>query len=228
MPIVPKDIAYQMIGVVVVTFFLLFNLVKLSAEKLKPVLLAFLFWLVLTGALSYTGWFTNFESLPPRLPLFAAIQMLFLFWLIFFSPLKGELIRLPQKYLIGFQTFRVAVEWVLAQAALDGTFPLEMSFHGRNFDILTGLTAPVLAWWVNKKGERNSKNYILAWNAMGLILLINVVAHGLLSAPYPFKVLELSVDNYLVGYYPFTWLVTFLVPVAFSLHLISIRKTLVV
>jgi hypothetical protein len=83
-----------------------------------------------------------------------------------------------------------------------------------------------MAVWIGRRGEKISRKWILAWNVAGLLLVTNVVVHGMLSVPYPFQVLHLSVDNFVVSQFPVVWLPFFLVPVAYLLHVISIKKCL--
>jgi hypothetical protein len=66
----------------------------------------------------------------------------------------------------------------------------------------------------------------LAWNLMGLGLVTAVLAQGMLSVPYPFQLLHLSVPTSIVAHFPVVWLLTMLVPIAYLLHLVSIRRGL--
>lgn len=191
---------------------------------LGRMIFVFAAWLILTGVLARVGFFANFQSMPPRLPIFVVIQFVFLTWFVCFSKYRDGLLGIPQTFLIGAQVFRVPVELLLANLAARGLLPVEMSFHGRNFDIVTGASALVAAFLVWRRGEWVSRRLILAWNAMGLVLVTIVVAHGLLSVPYPFQVLHLSVDNRAVAEFPAIWLPLFLVPVAYLLHFASIAK----
>ena len=52
---------------------------------------------------------------------------------------------LPLAYLVGFQAFRFPLELAIHRAYVEGVMPVQMSYSGRNFDIVTGLTALVLA-----------------------------------------------------------------------------------
>jgi hypothetical protein len=61
---------------------------------------------------------------------------------------------------------------------------------------------------------------------MGLCLVTAVLAHGIFSMPYPFQLLHLSVPTFVVASFPVVWLLTVLVPIAYLLHLVSIRRCL--
>jgi hypothetical protein len=101
---------------------------------------------------------------------------------------------------------------------------MEMTFYGRNFDILAGVTAIMLAIWLRRDGEESLRPVVLGWNLMGLCLLTTVLAHGILSMPYPFQLLYLSVPTFVVASFPVVWLLTVLVPIAYLLHVVSIRR----
>jgi hypothetical protein len=44
--------------------------------------------------------------------------------------------------------------------------------------------------------------------------------------PYPFQLLYLSVPTSIVAQFPVVWLLTVLVPIAYLLHIVSIRRCL--
>jgi hypothetical protein len=193
------------------------------AQRAWPILCAVAAWLAMTGALGVGGFFADFASFPPRMPLFVIVQFAGLVWLIFYSPWRKALLAIPQSWLVGFQTFRIGVELALSSLALHWVLPLEMSYHGRNFDILTGLSAPVAVYCLRRYG---AGRWLVAWNLAGLALVTWVVAHGLLSAPYPMQMLHFTVDNAGIAEFPVCWLPFFLVPVAYALHFISLRSLL--
>jgi len=100
-----------------------------------------------------------------------------------------------------------------------------MTFEGRNFDILSGLTAPLIIWlaWKNDVPDRK---ILLAWNFICLALLINIVVNAVLSAPFPFQQFGFDQPNIAVLYFPFVWLPGFVVPAVLVSHLIAIRALL--
>ncbi|HEY7534188.1 MAG TPA: hypothetical protein VH681_15570, partial [Nitrospiraceae bacterium] len=153
-------------------------------------------------------------------------QLTFVVWLACFSSWSNILIQIPQFYLIALQCFRIPVELLLAALAVQQLLAIEMTFYGRNFDILAGITAVMLAMWLRRQGEDSQRLTILAWNMMGLSLVTAVLVQGILSVPYPFQSLHLSVPTFVIAYFPVVWLLTLLVPIAYFLHLVSIRRSL--
>ena len=71
-----------------------------------------------------------------------------------------------------------------------------------------------------------SKFGALVWNFIALGLLINIVYHAVLSAPYPFQKFGFEQPNVAVFHFPYIWLPTFIVPAVFFCHVASIYKLL--
>lgn len=63
----------------------------------------------------------------------------------------------------------------------------------------------------------------VVWNVAGIAILANIVAHALVSAPTPFQALRLEPPTTVIATVPYIWLPGFLVPLALSLHLASLR-----
>ena len=99
-------------------------------------------------------------------------------------------------------TVRVGVEIVLYYLFIYSLIPESMTFSGRNFDILAGLTAPFVAYYGYNKGKL-SDTFLLVWNWVCLILVSQVVITGILSAPTPFQQLSLNEPNTGILYFPF-------------------------
>ncbi|RZJ24869.1 MAG: hypothetical protein EOO48_14110 [Flavobacterium sp.] len=206
---------------VLFAYLVTFHRVDTYRKKFRHFLLV---WLALTGILGIRHFFEDFQTMPPRVPLFIFIFSLSLAALAYWMHKQNALARVQQFHLILFQGFRIPVEILLGMLAQASLLPIEMSFHGRNFDMLIGITALPLAYWVRKKGEKATKNILLAWNILGLLMVSNVVIHGMLSAPYPFQAMKLSMDNFIIGYFPVVWLPVFLVPTAYFFHIISLMN----
>jgi hypothetical protein len=66
----------------------------------------------------------------------------------------------------------------------------------------------------------------LAWNIICLGLLTNIGVNGFLSAPSPLQKLAFDQPNIALLFFPFSWLVSFIVPIVLLGHLISIRQLL--
>lgn len=180
-------------------------------------------WLLITGILSIKGFFMRFDVLPPRI-LFAVVPMvLVLIYTVISSKVLPLLTHIPQTWLIYVQAFRIVMEIVLWLLAKEKLVPEIMTWDGHNFDILIGITAPAVAY-LCFTANRWSPKIALVWNWLGILFLLNVFAHGLLSVPTPFQVFVTNPPNTFVGYFPYTWLPAFVVPCAIMFHILSIRK----
>ena len=100
-----------------------------------------------------------------------------------------------------------------------------MTFEGRNLDILSGITAPLIAFLISRK--KISKPITILWNIACLGLLANIVITAILSMPTPFRVFMNEPANTIVAEFPIVWLPALLVPLAYGLHFLSIRQRLI-
>jgi len=97
-----------------------------------------------------------------------------------------------------------------------------MTFEGRNFDILSGLSAPIV-WYFAFVKRRLKKPVLLVWNFLCLGLLINVAVNAVLSAPTRFQQFAFDQPNIALGYFPFLLLPACIVPIVLLSHVASIR-----
>jgi hypothetical protein len=130
--------------------------------------------------------------------------------------------HIPPASLIRLQSFRFGVEVLLWMLFIGNLLPEQMTFEGRNFDILAGISAPVIASLAMR--GKISKKGIVAWNVICLGLLLNIVIIAILSTPSPWRVFTNEPANYIVTYFPISLLPGFLVPLAYYLHVISIMQ----
>jgi hypothetical protein len=120
---------------------------------------------------------------------------------------------------------RVPVEITLYFVCAAGLVPVLMTFEGYNYDIISGLTAPLIYYlvFVNNKA---SKSFLLIWNFLCLGLLLNVLVIAILSAQTPFQRLAFDQPNIGVTFFPFVWLPAVIVPIVLFSHLAAIRQLL--
>jgi hypothetical protein len=185
--------------------------------------IAVLAWyLVIPGALARARLLDRYDPLPaPALVLIGAITVATI-GLAFTSLGKRLAPGLPLTALVGFQVFRVPVEWTLHRLYVEGVVPVQMTYSGRNFDVVTGIAAGVLALWL--AGGRKAPRLVFAWNLLGLVLLANIVVIAVLSTPVSFRLFTESAPQRLPSTFPFVWLPSFLVQAALFGHLIVFRR----
>ncbi|MES2779286.1 MAG: hypothetical protein V4651_05245 [Bacteroidota bacterium] len=215
---------YLSVAFVCITLFTLYLLYKASSSK--TLLLVCFSWLLIQSAISLTSFYTNYLTLPPRLFVFLILPVLIAF-VILFNTNKGKqwIDTLDIKWLTYLHIVRVPVELILFGLYAYAMIPELMTFEGRNFDILSGITAPIIGYLGYSKNLLQKK-VLLIWNFICLALLINIVANALLAAPFPFQQFAFDQPNIAIFYFPFTLLPGFVVPAVLFSHLVSIRRLL--
>lgn len=196
-----------------------------ASRNNKPLLGLLIFLAIIQGVLAYTGFYTTFPLPVPRMAtILAPAIMLMVFG---FTTQKGRSIidQFDMTSYTYLHTIRVFVEFVLLGLFLYHTIPQSMTFEGRNFDILSGLTAPLIAYFGFQK-KKISRFFLVFWNIACLLLVLQVVTTGILSVPTTFQQLSFDQPNIAVLYFPFIWLPGIVVPIVIFGHLVSLRKLL--
>ena len=220
-------LAEQAVSVLVDGLFVLtvVGLAVLVSRRLPIGARAVLFaWLLVIGVLGAAGMFLRAGRVPPY---FAAVGLLPSAAAVAYvcSPAGTVLLaRTSAAWLIGLQSFRVLVEIVLWALAREHRLSLLLTFEGRNLDILVGLTALPVAWLCEVR--RAWPGWVaVVWNVAGIAILANVVIRALLSAPTPFQMIHTEPPTTIITTLPYIWLPGFLVPLALSLHVASLRSS---
>jgi len=186
---------------------------------LVPLLVA-VGWLVIPGVLAARGVLDRWQAPPPALVLIGVLTVATV--VLALSPVGGRLAAsVPLAGLVGYQFFRVPVEWTLHRLFVEGVVPVQMTYAGRNFDILSGISAAMVALLL--LAGRGGRGLVLAWNLLGLGLLANIVVIAALSAPTPMRHFMNEPANRLPGMFPYVWLPTFLVQAALFGHIVVFR-----
>jgi hypothetical protein len=197
----------------------------LASRSNWRIFLVILPWMGLQALLGLKGFYMDTTAIPPRFP-FAVLPTLVLIALLFLLPAgRRWLDNLDTKWLTLLHVVRIPVEWVLFWLFLAGAVPGLMTFEGRNFDIASGITAPVVFYFGYVR-QRMGRTVLLIWNFACLLLLINIVTHAVLSFPSPIQQLAFDQPNVGVLHFPFVWLPSVLVPLVLLSHLVTIRSLL--
>ena len=187
--------------------------------------LAVLLWTALLSVLSFQGFFSDFSNLPPR-PALAILIPLPIVLLIVFSKKGTQFLQsIPPHWLVWMQTFRIAVELLLLLAFINNKLPVQMTFEGKNFDIFSGILALPVGYVLAKRKSHASK-WAVIYNFIGIFLLINILVIAVLSMPTSIRYFMNEPANVLVAEFPFILLPGILVPLAYTLHIFSLRQLL--
>jgi hypothetical protein len=193
-----------------------------QATPSKLFTMVFLFlWGALWYVIAQTGFFLDVQAMPPRVIFMMGPVILAI--VLFFVTKRGKefIDRLDVQKLTMLHVVRLPVEITLMLLAIYKAVPEEVTFEGRNFDIVMGLSALPVALLYSKK--KVSPKFLLVWNIIGVILLLNVVIHGVLALPYPFQQYSFDQPNVAMLYAPYNLLPGVIVPVVMFSQLAAIR-----
>ena len=191
----------------------------------KSFLIVLLTWTAVQSALGIAAFYSDPKTMTGRFPLLIAPALLFLVSSLITKNGRAFLDSLNLPTLTIFHIIRIPVELVLSWLFLNQLVPEAMTFHGRNFDILSGISAPVIYYFGFVK-KTLSKKVIIAWNLICLALLLNVVAAAVLSLPARFTQYGFERPNTALGYFPFVLLPAVLVPLVMVATVAAIKQLL--
>jgi hypothetical protein len=197
----------------------------LTRKKATPIFIGLTIWLTIQAVLTLKNIYnSDTNTFPPKIILTGILPTILTIILLFATSKGGQFIdSLPLKNLTYLNIVRIPVEIILFWLFLNKAIPELMTFEGRNFDIVAGITAPIVAYFGLTKTKLNRQT-ILIWNFICLGLLVNIVVNALFSAPSPTQKFAFDQPNIAILNFPFSWLPTFIVPIVLFGHLTSIRQ----
>lgn len=175
-----------------------------------------------TYALAASGTLRDFESLPPVM--MRMVLLLFAATVSFSVSRQGAAFAaaLPLAWIVGFQVFRLPLELTMHAWYTEGALPVQMTYAGRNLDILTGILAIPVAIAAHR--GRAAPWMLWGFNLLGLGLLVNIVGVAITSFPGPLRLFTEEPANRLVAEAPYVWLPAVLVQAALLGHLLLLRR----
>jgi hypothetical protein len=192
----------------------------------KTVTIIIILWLIVTGLLAYNGFFTDTSGMPPRFALAVAPAVFLIIALLVSKKGQAFVDNLDLRKLTMLHIVRVPVEITLYWLAANEAVPELMTFAGRNFDMVAGITAPLIYFICFNSSQVKKRGLLLTWNLICLGLLLNIVINAVLSAPFSFQQFAFDQPNIAVLYLPFVWLPSFIVMLVLLSHLVAIRRLL--
>ena len=198
-----------------------------AASKSRTFLIFSLCWILIQSVLGLCGFYKNINLVPPRIMLFGLLPILLIFASTFLS-IRGKKFvdNIDLKLLTYCHTIRLPIEIILTLLYHKGLMSVLVTFEGTNFDVLSGISAPIIAFFVFRKNTVHHRALLL-WNFICLILLLNVIITAVLSTPSPMQLLSLAQPNVAILTFPFNLLPSFIAPLMLYAHLIAIRKILI-
>lgn len=210
---------------VIFVFFILFKAEKstTSHHKLSGLVLSFsAAWLLYCFALIESGTLLDY-SLPPKFPLLIilpfSIACVFLYRLV----KKSAVIEtVKMEYLVLFQGFRIAVEIMLYYTFVIGVIPETATFDGYNFDMIMGISAPLL-FLLMKRGKV-SNFFLKIWNIFGIvmILFVAIIIGSSMYFPQLWDYKSIVSEDFLS--FPYFLIAACIAPWAIAVHVIALAK----
>jgi hypothetical protein len=190
----------------------------------KTFLIITVCWTLLQSAIGMSGFYHYTQSVPPRLLLFGVFPTLLAIAATFLTSRGQQLLdSMHLQRLTLFHTIRIPVELVLVMLYHNGLVSEYMTWEGTNFDLFSGVSAPVIGFLAFKNVSYNKK-LLGWWNVICLMLLLNVVITAVFALPSPFQKLSFNQPNVAVLYAPYNLLPTVVVPLVLLAHLAAFRQ----
>ncbi len=140
------------------------------------------------------------------------------------SPVGARLAQnVPIHWLVAVQAFRLPLELVLHAWYEQGSLPLQMTYQGANFDIVTGVLALAIGPLLPRLNAQARYWAASLFTLVGLGLLFNVGQIAVRSTPSPMRTFLNDPPVLLAFHAPFTWIVPVCVSGALFGHVIAIR-----
>jgi hypothetical protein len=179
-------------------------------------------WAAITTVLARRGFFVppDAESVPPVGINLAVALLAYALCLAVSPSLRALLSR--QANLIRLHLWRLE-GIVFLILMVQGQMPALWALPAGIGDIFVGATAPWIARHVDTpQGRRRA----IIWNVLGLLDLIVAVGLGIMTNPGPTQLFYTTPTSELITRFPLALVPTFLVPLAFTLHVISLWQLL--
>jgi len=185
----------------------------------------------ITSAMLFIAWFAAIDLLA-RFGFFRIngvvllaflLTALFGFSLFFSQTFRKLLAVTPMYWIIGIQVFR-AIGGVFLIGYVQGLLPGLFALPAGIGDVLTAITALVVAYWSYKNGK-GARLIAYIWNCFGVLDFVNALTLGTLAS-----FITIEPTTALLGVLPFVLIPAFGVPRSFLLHgytfwLLSKRRT---
>ena len=114
-------------------------------------LVGLVFWAAFVSVWSLSGRMANFSIFPLNVLPILIIPLITILLITFSKTFRQIIIHVPAQNLVRLQSFRVFVEILLWALFMQNQLPVQMTFEGRNFDVFSGLSAPLIAYLISRQ-----------------------------------------------------------------------------
>ncbi len=192
-----------------------------SIKRMALISLGLVLWFVYLLVVSKSGILEDL-SLPPKFPLLIFLPITAFFILFFVKNKNSKWVQsIPLTWTAYFQSFRILVELLLYYTLLKGIIPIEATFEGYNFDIIFGVSALFVGYFL-VKNPRINHGLLMFWNVLGILMVLFV---GFIIATSTYRPELWGYQEPAVSLrflrYPYLLIPGFLAPVAIFIHIVS-------
>jgi hypothetical protein len=179
-------------------------------------------WALVATMLARRGFFDQSDpnSLPP-IGILLALVLLALAVCLLVSPSLRRLLT-NQRNLILLNLWRL-VGLVFLMLMANGQMPALWALPAGIGDVIVGATAP---WIAARVGTPQGRRGAIIFNLFGMADLVVAVGLGVMTSPGPAQVFHTTPTSELATRFPLALVPTFLVPLAFMLHVTSLWQLL--
>jgi hypothetical protein len=179
-------------------------------------------WALVTAVLAWRGFYQPPDLYsPPRVGIALGLALALLAVCLLLSPsLRGLLTN--QRHLILLNMWRlVGVVFLVLMA--NGQMPALWALPAGIGDVIVGAIAP----WIARHLETpEGKRRAIIFNLFGMADLVVAVGLGVMTSPGPAHIFRTTPTSELATQFPLALVPTFLVPLAFVLHVVSLWQLL--
>jgi len=193
-----------------------------SNGKPTRITLLIILWSIIQSILAYTGFYEVVESIPPRFALILIPTTLVIICSFLPKPRKWMIKNRNIEVSTFLHSVRLPVEIILHSLFIISLVPEMMTYSGFNYDIIMGISAPIVGLLYLK--NIIGKSILLVWNILGLMLIFTILIIGIFSAELPFQLFNYDQPNQAVKYFPFVLLPSTIVPLVIWTHISDIIK----
>ena len=192
-----------------------------AQQQARTSLIVLLLWAGLLAVLARAGVFAHTAGLPPRFAVVIGLPLLTILALFLLPPGRRWVGTLDPAMLTLLHVVRIPVELTLFGLFVHGAVPELMTFEGRNLDILSGISAPLVYVLAYRK-RLIPRWAVVLWNLACLGLLFNIVINAILAAPFELQTQAFEQPNVAILFFPYVWLPGIVVPLVLFSHLVTL------